>query len=414
MRTVVLVLLVAGMVYSSAIAKYGGGSGEPNDPYLIYDANHMQAIGADANDWAKHFKLMADIDLAQFDGKDGREKFHAIGTWDNPFTGVFDGNDHTIANFTCDSNDRRTIGLFGYIDAPKVEIKDLGLVDSNVDAVEGFTVGSLVGDNRGTISNCYVDGGSVMGNTGASHVGGLVGISYYGKIIDCHFTGSISGYISVGGLVGYNQGTITNSYATCNVSGYMFEVGGLVGYHCGTITNCYFTGSVVGDYTVGGLVGTNETNGEIKDCYARGNVIGRVKLGGLVGCNRGEIAKCYSIGNVDGNDLVGGVVGDNSCLMEACGTITNSYWDIETSGESNMCGLQEGGATGCDPYYGKTTVELHLQSTFQNWDFINVWNIGENQTYPYLRVYLPSDINQDGIVNFLDIAITANQWMQEQ
>ncbi|MHC4546355.1 MAG: hypothetical protein ACYSYL_17895 [Planctomycetota bacterium] len=58
---------------------------------------------------------------------------------------------------------------------------------------------------------------------------------------------------------------------------------------------------------------------------------------------------------------------------------------------------------------------MQTMSTFTDasWDFINVWDIGENQTYPYLRVCLAGDINKDGIVNFLDIAITANQWLEE-
>jgi hypothetical protein len=63
---------------------------------------------------------------------------------------------------------------------------------------------------------------------------------------------------------------------------------------------------------------------------------------------------------------------------------------------------------------GLPTSQLQQQSTFTNWDFINVWNIGENQTYPYLRVYLAGDINMDDIVNFFDFAIEADQWMQEQ
>ena len=74
---------------------YTGGTGEPNDPYLIYDANQMNAIGADPCDWDKHFKLMADIDLSRFTGTD----FNIIGYWDErgpnePFTGVFDGTGH--------------------------------------------------------------------------------------------------------------------------------------------------------------------------------------------------------------------------------------------------------------------------------------------------------------------------------
>ncbi len=92
----------------------------------------MQAIGADANDWDKHFMLMADIDLSQFDGRDGREKFNVIGEYANPFTGVFDGNDHTISNFTYDSNDRIDVGLFVDVYGPNAEIKNLGLIDPNV------------------------------------------------------------------------------------------------------------------------------------------------------------------------------------------------------------------------------------------------------------------------------------------
>jgi len=88
---------------SGLSAKYGGGTGEPNDPYLIYTAEQLDDIGAEPNDWDKHFKLMADIDLSAYEGTD----FNIIGYWvqwyfpDNmPFTGVFDGNGHRISNFT--------------------------------------------------------------------------------------------------------------------------------------------------------------------------------------------------------------------------------------------------------------------------------------------------------------------------
>jgi hypothetical protein len=94
------------------------------------------------------------------------------------------------------------------------------------------------------------------------------------------------------------------------------------------------------------------------------------------------------------------------------GTISGSYWDIETSNEPNMCGNPED--PNCDNSYGLPTSQLHQQSTFQDWDFINTWNIGENQTYPYLRVYLAGYINHDRIVNFFDFAIIADQWIEEE
>ena len=69
------------MLYFSGLpaqAQYGGGTGETNDPYLIYTAEQMNAVGANPNDWDKHFKLMVDIDLSGFDGKEGRPAFNII------------------------------------------------------------------------------------------------------------------------------------------------------------------------------------------------------------------------------------------------------------------------------------------------------------------------------------------------
>jgi hypothetical protein len=171
----------------------------------------------------------------------------------------------------------------------------------------------------------------------------------------------------------------------------------------GSISNCYSTGSVAGginSIALGGLVGYND--GIIKNCYSTCSVSGGVNstaLGGLVGINQNLIDKCYSIGPVSGesgSSDVCGFIGDNTY-----GTVSNSFWNKETSGR-----ISGGGGS------GRTTAQMERRSTFTGWDFINVWNIGENQTYPYLRTYLPSDINKDGIVNFLDLATTANQWME--
>jgi hypothetical protein len=81
----------------SAQAEYGGGNGTAEDPYLIYTPEQMNTIGTEPNDWDKHFKLMADIDLSRYRGTD----FNIIGTGFLPaFSGVFDGDGHTISNFT--------------------------------------------------------------------------------------------------------------------------------------------------------------------------------------------------------------------------------------------------------------------------------------------------------------------------
>ncbi|MHC4719326.1 MAG: GEVED domain-containing protein, partial [Planctomycetota bacterium] len=246
---------------------YGGGTGTTNDPYLIYTAEQMQAIGAAPNDWDNHFRLMADIDIGGYTGT----SFNIIGNDSDPFTGVLDGNGHTISNLTYSSTGIDYVGLFGYVSDPNAMIKDVGLIDVNINAGTGFDVGSLAGvvlDS--TISHCYCEGGSVSGNQA---VGGLVG-GCSGDVFHCYSTALVTGVNAAGGLAG----------ATVK----------------GETSNCYSSGDVSGNGDVGGLVGWNQRGewiggpGKISNCYAVGNVSGNSGVGGLVGDNRGSITKCYS------------------------------------------------------------------------------------------------------------------------
>ena len=203
-----------------AQAKYGGGAGEPNDPYLIYTAEQMNEIGAASSDWDKHFKLMADIDLGIFPGGE----FNIIGLdRHNSFRGVFDGNGHTISNLAYNSADTDHIGLFGYVKGD-AQISNLGLIDPNIDAGTGDDVGGLVGYfSGGLVSCCCVRGGRVCGN------------------------------LNVGGLVGYSLGDIRNCYSSTEVSA-VRRIGGLVGSHLGRIVKSYSTSVVRGSSAVGGLL----------------------------------------------------------------------------------------------------------------------------------------------------------------
>ena len=361
----ITVLVVICCCSLPAQGKYGGGTGEPNDPYLIYDANQMNTIGADSNDWDKCFLLCADIDLSGYTGT----SFNIIGTsWDDAFTGVFDGNGKKISNFTYASTGRNGIGLFGYVTG---EIKDLGLIDPNVDAGTGYYVGSLVGYNYGTITNCYVEGGTIAGYGFEEYyggVGGLVGRNG-GTISNCYSTGSVSGSSAVGGLVGGNSGTITNCYSTAGVSG-DWAVGGLVGDNDGTITNSYATATVSGATDVGGLVGQNE-EGTISNCYSSADVSGNGHVGGLVGDNDGTISNSYSTGSVSGTSYVGGLVGHND---EQYAVVTASFWDTQTSGQATS----DGGT-------GKTTAQMQTARTFIAWVSCEpVWTIDEGKDYPRL------------------------------
>jgi len=198
----------------------------------------------------------------------------------------------------------------------------------------------------------------------------------------------------------YVEGSITTCHSTCSVSGDDC-VGGLVGNNDGMMTKCYSTGNVDGNDYVGGLVGKNCADGMIRDCYSTGSVSGGSYIGGLVGIVDGEIEDCYSKGSVVGMGLyVGGLVG----YKKEEGLLMYSFWDIETSGQSKS-------------YVGisKKTAEMKTMSTFTKagWDFIEIWDIGENQTYPFLRDTVAGDLNHDRKVNLIDLAILASQWLED-
>jgi len=433
--------------------KYGGGSGEPNDPYLIYTAEQMNAIGAEPNDWDKHFKLMADIDLNSY----SEDEFNIIGTDRfNPFTGVFDGNGHKIYNFKYSSTDKDNTGLFGRVQS-SAKIRDLGLIDPNVDAGSGRRVGVLVGILfDGTITGCYAQGGRVSGNDW--YVGGLVGVNYglvdncyftgnvrggwstvgglvgfnYGKITDCHSDGEVAGRSDVGGLVGRNYaseesssgravyGTISRCGTTADVSGTSLDVGGFVGTNSGTIGNSYATGSVTGNADrVGGFIGDN--SGHISACCATGSVHGKSLVGGLIGFHipYGKVSNCYSSSEVFGTILVGGLVG---MLFDGVpqdpGTISNCYSTGQVSADARLGGLvgegtgsgdavinsfwnvETSGLSTSDGGIGKMTAEMQMEGTFTyaGWDFVaesvngaeDIWSICEGTNYPRLLWQIPA------------------------
>ncbi len=260
--------------------------------------------------------------------------------------GEFDGNGHKISNLSLDSNLVWPLGLFGYL-ATGGKVTQVGVENVNVTGTS--SVGGLVGRNRGTVS-------------------------------DSHSTGSVNGcHNNVGGLVGSNWGTVSNCYSSGNVTGDEY-VGGLVGSSAVDVISSYSTASVTGGWGVGGLVGLN--CGPVSDCYSMGSVIGNTAAGGLVGVNdRGTVSKCYATGNVNGDSGVGALVGDN---YES--TVSNSFWDTQTSGQSTS----DGGT-------GKTTAQMKSITTFSGagWNVIAVanagtrnpaytWNIVNGVTYPFL------------------------------
>jgi hypothetical protein len=235
---------------------FSGGTGEPNNPYLISTANELNSIGYNHRLMDAHFKLINDIDLTGVD-------FYSIGASQYPFAGTFDGNGKTISDLV------GTQGLFEYVRGEYAQIKNLGLIDPNIHSEAGNSAGSLAGFLRnGTIINCYTQGGSVSGN---DRIGGLVG-NNSSSIANCYSSASVSGGARIGGLVGANSnGTITNCYAKGSVSGNYYAFGGLVGgNYAGTIKNCYSVGhvqepsvQVFSPLDIGGLIGSTSNDGTV-------------------------------------------------------------------------------------------------------------------------------------------------------
>ncbi len=283
--------------------------------------------------------LLNDIDL-------GGAEWTPIGTSDDPFIGEFDGQGYAISNFKI--TPRVYVGLFGYNEGV---IKNLGVENFtvNVSLSSGYRgnvyTGGLVGYNSGAITNSYA-----TGEVGATSTSTYTFTSFY---------------VYAGGLVGYNSGAITNSYATGNVSATSSAssayAGGLVGYNTssGGITNSYATGNVSATSSAssayaGGLVGYNTSSGGITNSYAAGDVSATgsysAYAGGLVGVNdSGSILNSYAAGEVSATSsysrsyaYAGGLVGDNS------GSITNSYatGDVSATSSGSYASASAGGLVG--------------------------------------------------------------------
>ncbi|MBN1972153.1 MAG: hypothetical protein JW787_00835 [Sedimentisphaerales bacterium] len=380
MLEIIFLTIIICLISLPAYAKYSGGTGEPNDPYQIATAEDLIALGNEPNDYDRHFILTADIDLAGYvfdkaviapdmnDVADQWGRYFLDGT---PFSGVFDGNGHIISHLTI--RGVGYLGLFGQLGqwyTTDDEVKNLKILDFNIVAT-GSYIGGLIGQNYGTVTDCYSNG-VVSGN---NDTGGLVGYNS-GDIMMCYSDGIVSGDDDIGGLVGYNNGTLTQCYSNCVVSGNN-DTGGLVGYNRGTMTQCYSDSTVGDDRNVGGLVGYN--SGDIMMCYSDGTVSGDDDIGGLVGYNNGTLTQCYSTGTVSGTSAVGGLVGGNSI---GGSSVTNCFWDTQASGQLNSAGG-----------VGLTTVQMKDKSIFMayDWDFVgqsdgpsDIWAVPIGGCYPIL------------------------------
>ncbi len=350
--------------------QYSGGSGTSEDPYLISNENDLEALSRIPCDWNQYFQLIQDIDLSGL-------FFCPIGDSETPFTGQFDGGNHTISGLQINGGPNgRYTGLFSYAFNTNDDyvIHDLGLIEPNV--MGDQTTGALVGYLKGNITYCYTEQGHVNGER---NTGGLIGSCFLSTVTNCYTTGFVNGKENSGGLIGYAYPdfTIQNCYSEAHIINFTNDknTGGLIGfidrdtYGNGLIKNCYATGNITGQSIIGGLVGYNE-GAIILNSYALGDVSGEYFIGGLIGrLNDKTVINCYSTGQVLGNSSYGGLIGDGSDRP-----IVNSFWNIESSGQLTSSGG-----------IGKTTDQLQTAETFVGWNCNEViWTINEGTEYPQL------------------------------
>ena len=256
---------------SLAAAKDLGYTIESNGSYTVYNADGLLNIAKLVNGGKSDINITLDTDI-DLTGKD----WTPIGTsFDNSYKGTFDGGGHTITGLTFTTNDKYA-GLFGWLNkAGTVKNVVMEGVQITSHQIYGGSIGGVAGYSWGTIENCSVSG-SVSGTV---YVGGVVGAQIGGSITGCSSSATVKGTVDVGGVAGQ-----TNSSAT--------------------LTACYATGNViieidpVKNISGGGLVGFNGGNGVLA-CYATGNVTstgsstGNVHIFGLLGDNYTTVTACY-------------------------------------------------------------------------------------------------------------------------
>ena len=212
---------------------------------------------------------------------------------------------------------------------PDMKIDEDGTV-TNGDKLDQWTpigtsfINSYKGNfdgNEKTISGLYI-----AGDADYQGLFGYVGSS--GKVQNLSVSGSVKGNDYVGGVVGQNSGSVENCYNTGTVTGTYSYVGGVVGSNSDTVKNCYNTGNISGEIsgetysnTSGGVVGYND-GGRVENCYNTGavNISGNISLGtsgGVVGGNGGTVENCYNTGDISGGGS-GGVVGVNISSVTNC------------------------------------------------------------------------------------------------
>jgi len=366
-------------------------------------------------------------------------------------------NSTTVENCTVDGkvtgNDELG-GLIGSVYSGGGTIK-IANCSSSVEITCSWYGGGLIGYSKGSVIQ-IIDSESSSFVKGKNHIGGFVGTNSRSIISNCASYGSVFGNEDVGGFVGTNKGIISDCDSFGDVSAEEKHGGGFCG--CNGISlnsikidiikiyHCRSFGDVISDkfdgLSIGGFCGLNiavdSVVAIIEECFCEGNAIGYESIGGFCGVNDADfnegdayIINCYSTGKAEGYYYTAGFCGELLCFLHKQISEIRNCYSIGSVGNnySGFLSRSHGGAgrkiTNC--YYDinktdatssvggtpKTTAEMMMQSTFENWDFDNIWCIVEGQTYPQLQHFVDCDtlvsvpeIIYEGNINIFPIPVS--------
>jgi hypothetical protein len=326
------------------------GDGSVGDPYQLATLENLYWLSQNSDKWDSNFVQTADIDASASEFWDGGQGFSPLGNADTPFSGSYEGLDFTISGLYIDRQELNDVGLFG------------------------VTSGA-------TITEVRIWDATIYGN---SNTAILVGSAEDASSLSDNIVfGTVSGNNSVAGLVGYlNNSNLSYSVSYASISG-NYYTGSVIGQSfASTISQCAAYGFISGNQYCGGFAGYMIDNSHVTNCYSQANVYAQNNsvggFAGQIGFFFGletTITNCYSSGSVTsatGTSSIAGFVGRTRNT-----TLTDCYWDTETSGYSS------GGAS--SGLTGYTTAQMQQSGNYNNWGFLSFWDINSDH-YPHLRI----------------------------
>ena len=328
------------------------GAGTSADPYKIETPQHLaklaEVVNTGWNTTDMYFILTANIDLTAYGLIwNGNKGWIPIGKNDNPFKGFFDGNKYIVSGLYLNDSSFENAGLFGVIAGGAV--KNLG--------VEGVVRGKY-------------------------HVGGVAGnIANGGSITNCYASVNVSGSLYVGGVAGsvgniYTDGSVANCFAIGTAGG-NGRIGGVAGIVYGSVTNCYATSEVSGEYNVGGVAGyIYSSNSNVTNCAALNPIL--LRTSGISQAF-GRVATTYGIlaNNVawSGMTVLGSTVSSNNgssahganittLQAKTKATYTDLDWKFDGSNDASPWKMGAG-SYGLPVFYWQTTAPAAMPTHLQ-------------------------------------------------